>query len=68
MMEDLLRQIFLRQQIISVLPDQAHPDERRAQTNLLKQPIKSAFPDEAHHDERPATTNLLKPANKICTS
>jgi hypothetical protein len=64
MMKDLLRQIFLSQQIKSASPDQAHLDERHGQTNLLK-PVS---PDQAQHDERSAQTNLINPADKICIS
>jgi hypothetical protein len=35
-MKELLRQVFLNQQIKSASPGQAHYDERPALTNLLK--------------------------------
>jgi hypothetical protein len=36
MMKEMLRQIFLSQQMKSASPDQAHHDEGHAETNLLK--------------------------------
>jgi hypothetical protein len=43
MMKDVLRQIFLSQQIKSASPDQAHHDERCAETNLFKSADKICF-------------------------